>query len=169
MDAAEFVRQQVAESRSLSDAAMSDLTDEQFNWLPPGTMNPIKAIYLHMASAEDSFVQKHLRGKTMVWTGGEWAAKLGFAQPPGRGQGWEPFRSAHLAVGPARAYAEEVCQATNDYLVRLTAEELDRPVSFYGRDWTVARVLALLVTHTACHAGEIAAVKGIQGVKGLPF
>jgi hypothetical protein len=30
-------------------------------------------------------------------------------------------------------------------------------------------VLARFIAHTACHAGEIAAVKGMQGLQGLPF
>jgi hypothetical protein len=30
-------------------------------------------------------------------------------------------------------------------------------------------VLAMMVVHASAHAGEIAALKGIQGVKGLPF
>jgi hypothetical protein len=30
-------------------------------------------------------------------------------------------------------------------------------------------VLALLVSHSFLHAGETAALKGVNGVKGLPF
>jgi hypothetical protein len=62
-----------------------------------------------------------------------------------------------------------VCDATNGYLARLTDDELDRQVSFFGRESSVAAVLARFVAHTAGHAGEIAAVKGMQGLQGLPF
>jgi hypothetical protein len=62
-----------------------------------------------------------------------------------------------------------VRSATNDYLARLTDDELERQVSFFGRESSVADVVARFVAHTACHAGEIAAVKGMQGLQGQPF
>ncbi len=170
MNAAEYVRRQFAEVRMLSDGAMVGLTDEQFNWLPPGTANPIKSVFLHMVGGEDAFLQKLIQGKPTLWTAGGWAAKIGLAQAPSKGAaGWPEAREAHVALAAALAYAEAVCIATNKYLARLTDEELDRPVSFFGQDSTVAAVLARSTMHTAGHAGEIAALKGIQGAQGLPF
>jgi hypothetical protein len=170
MQAAEFVRQQFAEVRALSDGAMVGVTEEQFNWLPPGTVNPIKSVYLHMVGGEDVFLHKLLQGQPTVWAMGGWAEKIGLAQTPSRGElGWAEARAAFVALAPVLAYAEAVCMATNDYLASLTDEELDRPVSFFGRDSTVAAVLARSTMHTAGHAGEIAALKGLQGAQGLPF
>jgi uncharacterized damage-inducible protein DinB len=68
-----------------------------------------------------------------------------------------------------REYAEAVRNATDEYLARLTDDELDRQVSFFGSESPVAGVLVRFVAHTAGHAGEIAAVKGMQGLHGLPF
>lgn len=73
------------------------------------------------------------------------------------------------AVAPVLEYAAAVHSATHDYLARLTEDELDRRVDFFGRENSVADVLTGFVSHTACHAGEIAAVKGAQGLQGLPF
>jgi hypothetical protein len=42
-------------------------------------------------------------------------------------------------------------------------------VSFAGKMFPAAEVLMILIVHTASHAGEIAAIKGMQGIKGLPF
>ncbi len=170
MNAAQFVRQQFAETRMLSDGAIAGVTDEQFNWLPPGTANPIKSVFLHMVGGEDAFLQRLIQGKPTLWATGGWADKIGLAQAPGRGEtGWAEAREAHVALAAVLAYAEVVCIATNEYLARLTDEELDRPVSFFGRDSTVAAVLARSTMHTAGHAGEIAALKGVQGAQGLPF
>jgi uncharacterized damage-inducible protein DinB len=88
---------------------------------------------------------------------------------PGGGQGWEEARNTVLALAPVLAYAAAVRDATHECLARLTEDELDRRVSFFGRESSVAEVLARFVTHTGCHAGEIAAVKGMQGLQGLPF
>ena len=169
MNATQFIRQQVAEAEGLSDATMAGVTDEQFNWLPPGTMNPIKSTLLHTVGGEDLFFQLIIQGRPPLWATGGWAGRIGLAQTPGGGQGWEEARNTVLALAPVLAYAAAVRDATHEYLARLTEDELDRRVDFFGRESSVADVLAGFVSHTACHAGEIAAVKGMQGLQGLPF
>ena len=169
MNATQYVHQQVAEARGLNDAAMAGVTDEQFNWLPPGTMNPIKSTLLHAVGGEDLFFQAIIQGRPPLWATGGWADRIGLAQCPGGGQGWEEARNTVLALAPVQAYAAAVRDATHEYLARLTEDELDRQVSFFGTESSVADVLARFVTHAACHAGEIAAVKGMQGLQGLPF
>jgi len=169
MNATQFIRQQVAEAGGLSDAAMAGVTDEQFNWLPPGTINPIKSTLLHTVGGEDLFFQLIIQGRPPLWATGGWAGRIGLAQTPGGGQGWEEARNTVLALAPVLAYAAAVRDATHEYLARLTEDELDRRVDFFGRESSVADVLAGFVSHTACHAGEIAAVKGMQGLQGLPF
>ena len=92
MNATQFVHQQVAEARGLNDAAIAGVTDEQFNWLPPGTMNPIKSILLHTVAGEDIFFQSLLQDQPPLWVTGGWADGIGLAQAPGGGQGWEEAR-----------------------------------------------------------------------------
>ena len=53
------------------------------------------------------------------------------------------------------------------YLATLTAAELDRKVAFAGGERTVAEMLLLAASQSLSHAGEIAALKGVQGAKGL--
>ena len=72
-------------------------------------------------------------------------------------------------MAPALEYQQAVRAATDAYLETLIAEELDREVRFFGSMQPVANVLTTLVAHTMGHAGDIAAIKGLQGVKGLPF
>jgi uncharacterized damage-inducible protein DinB len=148
---------------------MAGVTDEQFNWLPPGTMNPIKSTLLHVVGGEDIFFQSIIQGRPPLWATGEWAGRIGLAQPPGGGQGWEEARNTVLALASVLAYAAAVRDVTHKYLARLTEDELDRRVSLFGRESSVAEVLARFVTHTASHAGEIATTKGMQGLQGLPF
>ncbi|MBM4456145.1 MAG: DinB family protein [Chloroflexi bacterium] len=168
MDAVEYVKRQIAAARRLLDAAMQDVSDEQFNWAPPGVANPIKSAFIHLVAAEDSFIQRAIQGKPRLWEAEGWGEKVGLTSALGRGA-WDETRAATLAVAPARAYEQAVRAATDAYLAGLTAEELDRQVSLFGGQRAVADVLALLVVHALGHAGEIAAAKGVQGVKGLPF
>jgi len=169
MNATQFIRQQVEEAEGLSNAAVTGVTDEQFNWLPPGTMNPIKSTWLHAVGGEDLFFQLIIQGRPPLWATGGWADRIGLAQTPGGGQGWDEARNTALAQAPVLAYAATVRDATHEYLAHLTEDELDRRVNFFGTEGSVAEVLARFVSHTACHAGEIAAVKGMQGLQGLPF
>ena len=105
----------------------------------------------------------------MVWETGGWSERIGLPLPPGRGAGWEEARGTALALAPVLDYQRVVYAATDTYLANLSAEELDRQVSFIGGEQPVAQILTMLVVHTMLHSGEIAALKGLQGAKGLPF
>jgi len=168
VDAREYLQRQFARVRLITDGVMRETTDEQFNWTPPGTANSIGVTFLHMVGSEDRYVQSVLQGKPPLWESEGWDEQIG-AVPPGGGRGWEEARGATLAVTPALEYAQAVRAATDAYLATITPEELERPVHFLGGERPVAEVLATLVVHAMGHMGEIAALKGVLGVKGLPF
>jgi uncharacterized damage-inducible protein DinB len=168
MEAREFIQAQFASVRQGFDGILSDLTDEQLNWTPPGMTNVISATLVHIFASEDLFVQTLLQGKPRVWEAG-WAAEIGSPPPPVPNKGWEEFRSVKLSVASIVAYGQAVRAATDSCLASLSAADLDRPIDFFGHEMTVAGVLALSARHTSEHAGEISGLKGVFGVKGLPF
>ena len=169
MDAKTLIQKQMVNVHGQVDIVMKDLTGEQFNWLPPGTISPISAILLHMLSGEDFFIHGIIQGKPGCWDEQGWLGKIGIQAPGGPVNNWEVFKSTRIAIAPVLAYGLAVRAATEAYLAGLTADELDRQVSFVGRMLSLGEVLAILMNHITCHAGEIAAVKGMQGLKGLPF
>jgi uncharacterized damage-inducible protein DinB len=169
MDATAFITRQINLMHFLCEAATNETTDEQFNWQPPGTANTIRASFIHMVHAEDFFIHHVIQGKPRLWESENWAAKFEINTPPGRGRGWEEVTAKPLPVAPALEYQKAVRADTDAYLETLTAEELDREVRFFGGMQPVAQVIATLVAHTMGHSGDIAAIKGMQGVKGLPF
>ena len=67
-----------------------------------------------------------------------------------------------------REYAKAVGAATDEFLTNATDEQLAKEI---GRaKQPLITVLANIgVPHIAEHWGEIAALKGVQGLKGLPF
>lgn len=136
---------------------------------PPGTANVISAILLHQAGIEDAIVQQRLRGELGIWERDGWAEKTGVATTPGGGGGWEELKAQTVALAPIQAYAA-VHATTDTYLASLTDEELRREMPWpFGGTRTVADFLALVVVHTVFHAGEVSALKGVQGVLGIPF
>ncbi len=169
MDAIAYIQRQVDGLRRQTNMTLQDTTDEQLNWAPPGTANPIGVTLLHTIGGEDLFVQQWLQGKPLLWESGNWSARIGVEAAPGGGRGWEECRQAHLSLAPIMAYQEAVCAATAEYVSSLAPEDLDRSITLFGREMLLADVLVLLVNHSTGHMGEIAALKGIQGVKGLPF
>lgn len=169
MNAKEYIHCQIASVRHLSDVVVQDVTDEQFNWAPPGTANSISATLVHMFIGEDRIIHTVLQGKPPVWAADGWDKRIGLSAPPAQGANWDHVSKEAPSIGQVVAYGQAIRAETDAYLAGLTAEELNRMVSFLGSERPVGDVLAMLVSHTMHHAGEICAVKGIQGVKGLPF
>jgi uncharacterized damage-inducible protein DinB len=169
MDARTFIQLQMDNVHGQVDIVMKDLTYDQFNWLPPGTISPISAILLHLLAGEDFFIQGIMQGKPGCWDEQGWLGKIGIQAPGGPVNNWEVFKTTRVAIAPVLAYGLAVRAATDAYLSALTADELDRQVNFVGRMLPVGEVLTILMNHITCHAGEISAVKGMQGLKGLPF
>jgi uncharacterized damage-inducible protein DinB len=162
MDTIDFIRQLLAAVRRQTDEAMKDLTVEQFNWTPPGTANPISAIFVHFLNSEDAFIQVQMLGKPKIWDEGGWAEKTGVKVPPGYSGGWEEVKNMTLALEPLLAYQQAVRAATQACLDSLTPGELDRVVKTARGDRSVATIFTLVVNHALIHSGEIGALKGIQ-------
>lgn len=53
MDVKTYIKYEINAIRMVLDAGMAGLTEEQFNWAPPGTANSISANFLHLVSGED--------------------------------------------------------------------------------------------------------------------
>ena len=70
-----------------------------------------------------------------------------------------------------REYAKAVYGATDAYIAALSDADLERKVhtGFIGEQTVAFVVSNILGWHVAEHNGEIAALKGVQGLKGLPF
>ena len=169
MEILDYMHRQMASTRSTVDMTMKDVTVEQFNWAPPGTMNTISATFIHLTSVEDHFVQGILQGKPRIWDAGGWSEKTGVKKTPGFGENWDEFKHLHLQPADFLKYQKAVWAATDAYMTSLTAEELDRKVKLGPRELTVAELLIMAANQSLSHAGEIAALKGIQGAKGLPI
>jgi hypothetical protein len=169
MDAIAYIRLQMASVRKHANGIMSNMTSELFNWPSPGTANTISATFVHFMYSEDHFIQEILQGKPSVWESGGWSAKTGIPKPPGIGENWSEFKHRQIAIQPLMDYTQAVWAATDAYLASLTAEELDRKLNFAGGERSVAEMLVISAAQSESHIGEIAALKGIQGAKGLPI
>lgn len=169
MNATTYIRLQMASVRKHANGIMNNMTSELFNWPSPGTANTISATFVHFMYSEDHFIQEIIQGKTTVWESDGWSVKTGISKPPDIGEDWSEFKHKQIAIQPLMDYTQAVWAATDAYLASLTPEELDRKVKFAGGERSVAEMLVISAAQSESHNGEIAALKGIQGAKGLPI
>ena len=165
-------QQQLAGSHGTFRHMLSDCDPELLNrTLPGATIGSIASIYAHVVFGEDAFVQSRFQGKPTIYESGGWEQKTGVAfpgVPPAITPEWASALNMDLST--FQEYAEAVFAATDSYLANLPDSELERKIQGVMGEYTVGWGIAiLLVQHEAEHSGEIAALKGVQGLKGLPF
>src|SRR5262245_33544202 len=170
-DPVALVRSNASDSHWLLEQVVSGLAEEQLHWAPSGTANTIAATYAHVVGSEDVLVQETLLEGTALGKSA-WAGRSGISRPIlRRGADWFQWsRRVRVDLGAARAYAAAVYAATDAYLAGLDADALAMPPSapVPGGQTLSWLVNNLLVEHAALHAGEIAVLRGLQGLQGLP-
>lgn len=172
MNVQSAVRQQLAFWHGTLDNMLADCNQEALHKkLPGSTADSIAAIYAHIVFAEDVIPNVILRGQQPLYQTDGWEAKTGLpfpGLPPSLAGDWA--KNIKMDLPKFQEYGKAVAASLDEYLANLPDSELERKVKGpfgEGRvDWVIATILG---THLPGHAGEIAALKGVQGMKGLPF
>jgi hypothetical protein len=169
LDAIDILRANLADAHWLLEETVEDLRADHVHWAPPGTANTIGATYAHVIGSEDAFVQSTLLGRPLL-ADREWAGRNGISLPiPQRGSDWFAWsRRVQVDLPAARRYAEVVYAATDAYLAAVTSDQLGRPpaVPIPGNQNLRWLIHNLIILHAGIHAGEIAVLKGLQGLSG---
>lgn len=177
---AALLRELLAGAVRLLEGTMEGVTPEQAHWAPPGTANPIGANYAHVVLVQDGVVNARLRGGQPLFAS-TWAGKAGVSElPPGPDpkrpgfpdwSGWA--RRVRIDLPAFRAYAKAVYAASDEYLAKLSDQDLARALdlSAVGIGPTTVKQLVMrgVIGNCLTHAGEISCLKGLQGAKGYPF
>ena len=167
-----LLKQQLAGYHDILEQTIADCGQNTLDRnLPNATITNIGSIYAHIIFSEDGIIQGMLQKKPLVYQAQGWASRLNVAMPPS--PQFDPTwgRAVKMHLPPFREYAKAVYAATDAYVSSLGPADLERKVDtgFVGEQ-TVAFVLGnIAVWHVAEHNGEIGALKGVQGLKGLPF
>jgi hypothetical protein len=169
MRAQDLIRAQFKQAHSVVEGVIEDCSPETLTKVVDGNVGSLSAIYAHSVFDEDGWIAG-ASGGTTVWESDGWSAKLGL-QMPGPMQTEEWARSGpdynHTAF---REYAQAVYAQTDEFVAGLSDDALDAEVdSPFGKVSQGINVGSLALWHTMSHQGEMAAIKGVQGLKGLPF
>ena len=167
MDSITYLKKQLERMWSLQKSTLDSVTDEILMRQPNGTVSPIGVIWLHMVNSQDNFTSL-TSGKPSLWRSG-WSDKFDLANAPDIGEDWTPYYETSLTVDLLRAYGDAVRQFTEEALIDVDEQSLDETVKMFTDQDPKADVWALMIGHTLLHCGEIAALKGVFGEKGLPF
>src|SRR4051794_844006 len=91
MNRAELLLQLVRDARRVLDGTMSDVTQAQADFVPPGIANPLGATYAHVLWSEDTVVQGMFRQAAPLFAS-TWADRTGLSEPmPMPGQNWADY------------------------------------------------------------------------------
>ena len=170
MNAQEAVKQQLAFWHGISGQVMGDCGSALNSRLSDAKVGSIASIYAHAVFAEDGIVNGVFVGKPLLYQEGGWEAKTGVKHPGGPMQSEDWASSVNMDLGKFQEYAKAVFAQTESYTANLSDADLERkvqgPIGETTLGWFLVNILA---THFPQHVGEIAALKGVQGLKGLPF
>ncbi len=164
MKATDYVKLQTQQAFGLLKMAADGMDDAQYNLAGPGTCNPAAKSHVHALTGFDFFVLNRAKGGEMLWP--HFGPKHGLPANPTEIWGFV----GTVPSAAVKEFAEQMQAATLSYISTLSDADLDREVDtqFFGKQ-SVAYVLQLAAMHASGHAGDVAAVKGMQGLKGLPF
>lgn len=173
MNVQTLLLQQMGGARGILQQTMADVRPEDMHRTVPGaTIGSIGSIYSHLIHGEDALLHAIVLGQPPVWVSGGFAERTGI-QPnqPGHPDPTLYDRLAGLDAAVIQAYAEATFAATDAYLSQASDAEMDRVVEtgFMGPMPVAAIMANLIAWHVVHHVGEIAALKGVFGQKGLPF
>jgi hypothetical protein len=171
LDTVSILRGQLDWAHNVMNNTIGDTPPEVLaKTLPGAQIGAIAGIYAHVVFGEDRQIQAQLQAKPTILESGGWDKKLNVEMPSGR-QDLEWRSNFKMGLEGFMDYAKAVYESTDAYLAGLTPSDLEK--TFARPDGSQVAIGTFLyntaTTHIITHMGEIAALKGVSGLKGLPF
>lgn len=171
-NAVSLLRQQFKIGHEFLEGTLQGINTEQAHWMPPGKAQPLGANYAHVVISEDGLLNGLLMGGTPLLAS-TWAGKVGVSEMPPQAPPWDEWANrVQVDLETLRSYGQAVYANTDSYLASLSDEALNRPLDLSAvglGQQTVGSFLSILIFNIHTHTGEIACLKGLQGLQGYPF
>ncbi len=173
--AVEVLLVQLKAVHSALEQTMDGVTDEVAHFMPPAKANPIAGTYAHLVFSEDLFIHNFLK-KTPPLVDSTFKDNTGASEthPMEWVEAYPKWlKEVKIDVAKFREYAKAVYAESEEYVASLTDEDLEKDVDMsamgMGNKKKYDFIAGLLSGHAYSIMGEIAVLKGIQGLKGYPF
>ncbi len=171
MSTVDFIRSSLKAMHDTYNSSIADLSDDQLHWRANDKGHPISFILWHYVRTEDNIIQFVLQHKSTVWLDGGWDQKFGLHRTgQGTGMTLEDAQALHIAPkDDFLAYMRNVWQATDDYLAAGDDDFLQQrtTVKPLGEMPIQSAIGNMCLTHGFTHLGEIAHLRGLQGLRGM--
>jgi hypothetical protein len=174
--ALQLLKAQLKDAHELFLGTVADIDENHIHKTPGGKALPLGATYAHLVFSEDAILHAMMQGKTPLFES-TWKGKTGTSTPmPPMDANWSEAnekwsKEVTINLAQLKEYEKAVFAATDEYVAALQDEDLEKEIDL--GDWgkkTIAELLySFIIGHTYSLAGEISALKGIQGAKGYPF
>ena len=154
---------------------MEGVTNEVAHFQPDGKANPISGIYAHLIFSEDFFLHFFLKQSKPLFES-TWKGKTGISenQPTEWVTAYPAWlKTVKVEIPKVHEYAKAVFTDTEKYIESLDDADLETNIdmSMFGMgERTQGDLIHMMILgHIWSIMGEIAVLKGIQGLKGYPF
>jgi hypothetical protein len=174
MDIIDFYRAEQKRLHHEMRNSIAALTPEEWHYELAGSANSIAFLVWHCVRTEDNILRFILQGRPPIWNEGGWHERLGL--PPrvqGTGMPSEEARAFHIAdITLFMQYVDEVWREYEDYLANITdggAALSERIVTVkpLGEMPAIRAIGQVCISHLLIHYGEISAIMGTMGKRGL--
>ena len=166
MEAAGVFRLEVSHAYAWLESIVKDVTPEQVAWSPPGTANSIAVNYAHIVVNTDVDVTRYFHGKTPLVEADGWIERLGLNP--------KKLDDMDATIGIdwtlLHEYGLLVAKQIQEQADALTQAELDRSFQMIPESLGIWKGYDIYTLHGGrhvwMHGGEIACIKGLQGLRG---
>jgi hypothetical protein len=171
MSVIDFIRSSLKQMHTTYNDSIADLENEQLHWRANDSGTPISFVLWHYVRTEDNIIQFVLQRKPTVWMEGGWDKKFGLhATAQGTGMSLEDAQDLRLEPKEEfQSYMNAVWDATDAYLASADDELLQQKTTVkpLGEMPIQSAIGNMCLTHGFTHLGEIAHLRGLQGLRGM--
>ena len=165
MELKEYIAAELIGLERSKTRVLESLTQQEIAWRPAPACNSIGLILFHIARTDDSFLLPTLSGQKEIWNIDKWCDKLGLPVTESGSQ-YSAEQVNSFCPPPLEdiaAYSQAVGAKILTRIQEMKPDEFDKKITlpFFG-ETNIASVIALMISHTAQHLGEISYLRGLQ-------
>lgn len=172
MNSIQLLTTQLKSAHELLETTISGVDETSAHFTAIGKAMPLGAAYAHAVISEDMILCQMLTHTTPLADNN---AETGLSIPMPTMDKWKTheqwYQTVKVDLAKLRVFAQKVYEATEKYISTLKESDLDEEIDIPGMGIrTRAHIISdFIIMHLASLAGEISAIKGVQGLKGYPF
>jgi uncharacterized damage-inducible protein DinB len=169
----DFMRSGLRQLNSSYKDAIADLSTEQLHWRANDNGCHIAFILWHYYRTQDNVILFVLQRKPTVWIEEGWDKRFGLDRiAQGTGMSLEDAQALRInSKEDFLTYMDSVAKATDAFLAGLDDDALEQATTVkpVGEMPVRNAIATMCLNHGFTHLGEIQHLRGLQGLRGMPF